>query len=115
MSKLISLVKSDITDKNKQVMLFRIAEHAVQEALQSFAETGKPFKKEQLMKKKEVRSYLCKFIIEQLHKAGYPNSLVIMGKDFNISLKYKKNTLMRFYLPGDYIMMIYESPNISKA
>lgn len=68
-----------------------------------------------VLKKKSARSQLCKLISEQLYKADYPNSLVVLGKEFNISLKYKKMTLMRFYLPGDYILMIYESPNISKS
>ena len=40
--------------------------------------------------------------------------MVIIGKEFNISLKYKKNTLMRFIIPSDYVLMFYESPNIGK-
>ena len=39
--------------------------------------------------------------------------MAILGKDYGISLKYKKNTLLRFYLPGDYVLMLYESPSIS--
>lgn len=114
MARLISLVKSDILDQSRQVFLFRLAEHAVQETLNKYKGQGKRSSKDELMKKKEVRSYLCKFTIEQLHKSGNHNIMVIVGKDFNISLKYKKNTLMRFYLPGDFIMMMYEAPNISK-
>jgi hypothetical protein len=66
------------------------------------------------MKKRAVRDHICEFLMTQLHKGGYHNCMIILARDFNISLKYKKQTLMRFYLPGDYIMMIYESPHISK-
>ena len=108
---IIKIVKTDITDRSKQTLYYRIIEHAVSHTLNLFNTNGKA-KNGDLMKRKEIRSFLCKFVIEQLHKSGNPNSLVIVGKDFNISLKYKKNTLLRVYLPGDYIMMVYESPQI---
>jgi hypothetical protein len=115
MARLINLVKSDIPDQQKQLMLFKITEFSVQEGLNKHSDLMKNPKKEALMKKQEVRDYICEFLLTQLHKGGYHNLMVILARDFNISLKYKKQTLMRFYLPGEYIMMIYESPHISKC
>ncbi|CAI2370538.1 unnamed protein product [Moneuplotes crassus] len=115
---MIDLAKSDIEDQQAKLLLYRIAEHAVQEtAFKFLPEENKISRtvvnKKKVLNKKEARSFLCSFVQKQLHKAGYHNSMVIVGKDFNISLKYKKNTLMRFILPCDYIMMFYESPNIT--
>lgn len=110
----VNLVISELEDKAKELLYFKIVEHAYQHVMQQFAE-GKTAKKDLLMKKKEVRNALCSFIIQQMHKAGSHWYMAIIGKDYGISLKYKKKTLLRFYLPWDYILMLYESPSISKS
>lgn len=114
----MDLAKSDIQDKKAQLLLYRLGEHAVQETVLKFLPKEDKISRSMIIKRKvfntrEARSYLCDFIQKQLHKAKYHNVMVLIGKDFNISLKYKKNSLMRFILPGDYVMMFYESPNIS--
>ena len=58
MPRLINLVKSDIADQGTQVTMFKLTEHAVQEALIKYSQGIKNPKKEQLMKKREVRSYI---------------------------------------------------------
>ena len=59
-----------------------------------------------------TREKLTQMLAAQYRRGDYGNYIALVGKELNLAVKYSKGSMMKCLMPGSYMILVYEPPNL---
>ena len=109
-------VASDLTSKKQKSLLMHLVKHALsltmnqeEHARVLEAKAGSKDRRElgELMKTRAFKRDLITHTYNQLIRGGYEHYVCLVGTQFMLQVKYRKNTMIKFDICGQ-TLMLYE-------